>query len=157
MVVKLVRAHGGCLGTRSWWRTWRTTICFGELYVRFDPEISEWVNPARVMSSYCILNTWVCRSNPVNWNILVAGGTERKIDFLSSGERNGKSPNQSLDWGCRTSHMELQNYLIVELFGKANRRRWKSCRRNLIISEKYPEYGETRVILSESAGTIPQG
>jgi len=30
MVVKLVRAHGGCLGTRSWRRTWQTTICFGE-------------------------------------------------------------------------------------------------------------------------------
>ena len=33
-------------------------------------------------------------SNPVNWNIVVTGGTERKIDFLSSGERNGKSPNR---------------------------------------------------------------
>ena len=34
------------------------------------------------------------KSNPVNWNILVTGGKERKIDFLSSGERKGKSPNQ---------------------------------------------------------------
>ena len=34
-------------------------------------------------------------SDPVNWNILVTGGIERKIDYLSSGERNGKSPNQS--------------------------------------------------------------
>ena len=25
MMVKLLRAHGGCLGTRSRWRTWRTT------------------------------------------------------------------------------------------------------------------------------------
>ena len=33
--------------------------------------------------------------NPVNWNILVTGGKERKIDYLSSGERNGNSPNQS--------------------------------------------------------------
>ena len=28
--VKLVRAHGGCLGTRSRRRTWRTTKCLGE-------------------------------------------------------------------------------------------------------------------------------
>ena len=41
------------------------------------------------------------KSNPVNWNILVTGGKERKIDFLSSGERKGKSPNQFKDWGCR--------------------------------------------------------
>ena len=33
--------------------------------------------------------------NLVNWNILVTRGTERKIDYLSSGERNGNSPNQS--------------------------------------------------------------
>ena len=30
-LVKLLRAHGGCLGTRSRRRTWRTTIRLGEL------------------------------------------------------------------------------------------------------------------------------
>ena len=32
----------------------------------------------------------IVESNPVNWNILVTGGKERKIDSLSSGERKGK-------------------------------------------------------------------
>jgi len=34
------------------------------------------------------------RANPVNWNILVAGGIKSKSDFLSSGERNGISLNR---------------------------------------------------------------
>ena len=57
-------------------------------------------------------------SNPVNWNILVTGGKERKIDFLSSGERKGKSPNQSEDWGCRTINIESKICSIAECSGK---------------------------------------
>ena len=36
---------------------------------------------------------------------------EKKIknDSLSSGERNGKSPNQSQDWGCRTARWDLND------------------------------------------------
>ena len=94
-------------------------------------------------------------SNLMNWNILVVRGKERKIDYLSSGERNGISPNQSSDWGCRTFYTELQNFLIAEQSGKSDQRRWQSCKRKLEISWVYPEYGGTRVILSESAGTIP--
>jgi len=30
-VVKLLRAHGGCLGIRSRWKTWEPAICPGEL------------------------------------------------------------------------------------------------------------------------------
>ena len=92
MVVKLIRAHSGCLGIRRRWRTRQTAICFGEQQVCFDPEISEWGNS---LASASILE-WIHSSrevNPVNWNILVAGGKERKIDYLSSGERNGNSPN----------------------------------------------------------------
>ena len=99
----------------------------------------------------------IVESNPVNWNILVTGGKERKIDFLSSGERKGKSPNQSLDWGCRTLFTELQNYIIVELSGKVNEKGWKSRKRNNVNSRMNPEYGEARETLSESAGTIQQG
>ena len=48
-VVKKKRAHGGCLGTRSRRRTRRTAKRSGELYVSFDPEMSEWGNPPSVM------------------------------------------------------------------------------------------------------------
>ena len=44
--------------------------------------ILEWINSSS-------------EGNLGNWNILVPKGKERKIDYLSSGERNGNSPNQS--------------------------------------------------------------
>ena len=37
----------------------------------------------------------IVKSNPVNCNILVTGGEERKIDSVSSGERKRKSLNRS--------------------------------------------------------------
>ena len=43
--VKLIRAHGGCLGTRSRRRTWLAAISLGESQTDFDPGISEWGNP----------------------------------------------------------------------------------------------------------------
>ncbi len=45
-MVKLLRADGGCLGTRRRRRTWKAAISFGELLTGFDPEVSEWGNPA---------------------------------------------------------------------------------------------------------------
>jgi len=44
-VVKLGRAHGGCLGAKSRRRTGRTPKCHGELYASMDPWMSEWGNP----------------------------------------------------------------------------------------------------------------
>ena len=41
------------------------------------------------------------RANLVNWNILVTRGKESKSDSLSSGERNGTSPNSILNRGLR--------------------------------------------------------
>ena len=154
MVVKLIRAHSGCLGIRRRWRTRQTAICFGEQQVCFDPKISEWGNSLTLVS----ILEWIHRTsegNLVNWNILVTRGEERKIDYLSSGERNGNSPNQSLDWGCRTLYTELQNFLIAECSGKDSWKAWKPRKRNHEISWVYPEYGGTRGILSESTGTIP--
>ena len=65
------------------------------------------------------------RANLVNWNILVTRGKESKSDSLSSGERKGTSPVITL---------ELQNFMIVEVCGKAHHRRWESCKRNCEIS-----------------------
>ena len=44
--VKLERAHGGCLGSQRRRRTWAAAISSGEPLTGFDPEISEWGNPA---------------------------------------------------------------------------------------------------------------
>ena len=70
---------------------------------------------------------------------------EKKItnDSLSSGERTGKSPNQSCvqDWGCRTTfRITHQN----EYFGKSNHsvwqsRSWKLSRTCSILSRAGPE------------------
>ena len=52
-MVKLQRAQGECLGTRSRRRTQRSAISHGESKADIDPWISEWGNPAEVfLSSY---------------------------------------------------------------------------------------------------------
>ena len=48
--VKLIRAQGECLGIRSRRRTWQAAISLGEAQTAFDPEISEWGNPAEQYS-----------------------------------------------------------------------------------------------------------
>ena len=50
LVVKLVRAFGGCLGAKRRRRTWLAAKSHGELQTSVDPWISEWGNPYRVMS-----------------------------------------------------------------------------------------------------------
>ena len=57
LMVKLPRADGGCLGTRRRRRTWKAAISFGELLTGFDPEISEWGNPAEVILCHRVLNS----------------------------------------------------------------------------------------------------
>ena len=55
-MAKLLRADGGCLGIRRRRRTRKAAISFGELLTGFDPEDSEWGNPARFKSGHYILN-----------------------------------------------------------------------------------------------------
>ncbi len=54
--VKLQRAYGGCLGARGRRRTQRAAISHGEPQAGFDPWVSEWGNPLRVMPQYPYLN-----------------------------------------------------------------------------------------------------
>ena len=51
IVVKLIRAHGGYLGTQRRRRTQLPAIRPGELEASIDPGVSEWGNPI-----YCHLN-----------------------------------------------------------------------------------------------------
>ena len=57
LVVKLLRAHDECLGVDRLRRTWQAAKSFGESHTDFDPEISEWGNPAPVMRCHQSLNT----------------------------------------------------------------------------------------------------
>ncbi len=52
MVVKLLRAHGGCLGVRKRRRAWSAAISLGEPQAGVDPGIPEWGNPARVIPGH---------------------------------------------------------------------------------------------------------
>lgn len=54
--MKILRAHGGCLGIGSRRRTWQAAISRGEGQAPFDPRISEWGNPAGVEPSNPELN-----------------------------------------------------------------------------------------------------
>ena len=56
-MVKLLRADGGCLGTGRRGRTWNAAISFGELLTGYDPEISEWGNPAEFILRHLLLNS----------------------------------------------------------------------------------------------------
>ena len=56
MEAKMLRAHGGCLGTGSRRRTRQAAISPGEAHSAFDPGISEWGNPAGAMPRYPPLN-----------------------------------------------------------------------------------------------------
>jgi hypothetical protein len=55
-MVKLLRADGGCLGIERRRRTWKAAIIFGEPLTGFDPEDSEWGNPAGVIPGHRALN-----------------------------------------------------------------------------------------------------
>ena len=50
LVVKLLRALGGCLGVRRRRRTWLAAISCVEPQAGVDTQMSEWGNPLRVMS-----------------------------------------------------------------------------------------------------------
>ena len=54
--MKILRAHGGCLGIGSRRRTWQAAIICGEAQTALDPQVSEWGNPAGGMPSHGGLN-----------------------------------------------------------------------------------------------------
>jgi hypothetical protein len=49
LMVKLLRAHGGCLGVERRRRAWLAAKSSGKPQAGVDPEIPEWGNPTRVM------------------------------------------------------------------------------------------------------------
>ena len=50
--IKLIRAQGGCQGTIRRRRTWQAAKSHGEPQAGNEPWISEWGNPAGVMSRH---------------------------------------------------------------------------------------------------------
>jgi len=113
-VVKLLRAHGGCLGSSRRRRTWQAAISLGEVQTTFDPGISEWGNPARFIARY------PPTESIGRWRLTQGTETSKYLeeekairDSVSSGERKRKSPNrhgvslQALPWRGRGNCEEV--------------------------------------------------
>ena len=90
-MIKLVRAHGGCLGVKGRRRTWQAAKSFGELSTGVDPEISEWGNPPRGMPGERMLNRIGIRG--ARGELKHLSTLRKRKDSLSSGERKGRSLN----------------------------------------------------------------
>ncbi len=76
--------------------------------------------PGRLMT--CHTEMW---ANPLNWNILVGGGKERNIDFLSSGERKGSSLNRFRYGVTGVVGLRYSSDCELERSGKFGHRGWK--------------------------------
>ena len=63
-MVKLQRAQGECLGTRSRRRTQQSAISHGESKADIDPWISEWGNPHRGKPVQPMVNKIVIGGEP---------------------------------------------------------------------------------------------
>ena len=78
---------------------------------------------------------------------------KKAIDFLSSGERKGKSPNLS---ACAQGLGPQKVFVsIVERTWKDRRKRVKAPYTKCEQSQRDPEYIKTRGTLMERAGTTP--
>ena len=92
-MVKLRRAHGGCLGDQRRRRTWTAAKSSGEPLTGCDPEISEWGNPSRdyLPARGEFITVWQPSQGTETSKYL--DERKAKSDSLSSGERRGKSLN----------------------------------------------------------------
>ena len=79
--VKILRAYGGCLGAKSRRRTRSTAKSFGEPQAGFDPEISEWGNPAGAISRHPMVNKIVIGRQPAELKHLSKRRKRKKNRF----------------------------------------------------------------------------
>ena len=56
-LAKRIRAHDGCLGIMRRRRTRKAAISRGEPSTGFDPQVSEWGNPAAFIGGHPGMNT----------------------------------------------------------------------------------------------------
>ena len=129
LMVKLLRAHGGCLGARKRRRAWLAAISFGEPQAGVDPEIPEWGNPPRVIPRYPPAE-YIGKGRRTRGTETSKYPKEEKSnrDSASSGERTRNSLNRRSylagSWGrLGVNPGELPNQHLAELSGKSGHRR----------------------------------
>ena len=85
----------------------------GEEQISIDPRMSEWGNPAEQTLSLCAESIGV-QGEPRELKHLSTWRKERKLDFLSSGERKGRSLNRCASIpGLWTARSELKARRMV--------------------------------------------
>ena len=95
-LAKRIRAHDGCLGIGRRRRTRKTATSSGEPSTGFDPEVSEWGNPAAFTGGRRRMNQIVLRGHTRGSETSQYPEEETsKRDCVSSGERKRRSPNRS--------------------------------------------------------------
>jgi hypothetical protein len=104
---KRLRARGGCLGTCRRRRTYRPRKNTGSCLESVDPYVSEWGNPIGVASYNPDMSEVVSGSRRGELKHLSSRRKRNQArDSLSSGERNGNSPNRWIyPSGLRDSDM----------------------------------------------------
>jgi hypothetical protein len=119
LVVKLLRAHGGCLGARRRRRTWLAAISFGEPQAGVDPEISEWGNPAGVISCHLPAEYigWSKRTRGIETSKYPQEKKSNEIPSVVASERGTAQTDWFSGRGCRASDMG---------FRESSRTAWKS-------------------------------
>eukprot|EP00831_Metopus_contortus_P030644 TRINITY_DN2508_c0_g1_i9.p4 TRINITY_DN2508_c0_g1~~TRINITY_DN2508_c0_g1_i9.p4 ORF type:complete len:160 (+),score=21.06 TRINITY_DN2508_c0_g1_i9:103-582(+) len=113
-----IRAYGGCLGISRRRKTRQAAISFGERQTRFDPEISEWGNPAEVMLCHLSLNKIGLKSD-TQGSETSQYLQEKKIIMIPqvvASERGRVQTSLLAGWGCGTTTQHSEQ--IAEPTGK---------------------------------------
>ena len=102
---KLLRAYGGYLGSKRRWRTFvRERYASGSAQARFEPEISEWGNPANRNISDPQMSKVVCEE--WTWGTETSKYPEeeksKEISLVAASEREIGQTSERAHWGCRT-------------------------------------------------------
>ena len=87
---KVASAGGGCLGADGRGRAWYAAKSCGEARAAVDPQVPEWSNPLGVMPQHPAL---IAGREPGELKHLST--PRNRNNSPSSGERTGRSPNQS--------------------------------------------------------------
>ena len=86
-------------------RTHKTAKVIGELPRSYDPIVSEWGNPSRLIAGY--FDIYV-REKTRRTEISKYPEEKKSHEIpLVSDERTGNSPNRNLFRGCRTSILDI--------------------------------------------------
>ena len=133
--VKVVRAHGECLGACGRRRTWQAAKSCGEVQATVDPQMSEWGNPAG-----CRAQSPRKRRSPGEVKHLSSRRRRNRRDALSSGERKGWSLNllrvkpagvarrglRGQSGTCRSGIGKLQTFSVAERCWESRSKRVKA-------------------------------